>query len=99
MVTDATFVCPQIAFAGIRDVPSGFAFGDDEVHERLELRIGEQQFGILGRTSHRIDAEDTPVAHAERPEHVADSRQVVDGALVDASDDVPGKGSLVVSRW
>ena len=89
MVTDASFVCPQVAFAGIGDVPSGFAFGDDEVHERLELRIGEQQFRILGCTSHRIDAEDTPVAHAERPEHVADSRQVVDSTLVDAGDDVP----------
>ena len=70
---------------------SGLAFGYDEIHQLPELLIRQQQFGIVGRTPHRVDTEEPPIANTHAPEQIADSRQVVDRALVDAGYYVPGQ--------
>ena len=89
VVPDTPLVGAQITFAGIRDMPPCFALGDNIIHEVLELLVGQQEFGIGGCAAHRVDAEDTPIPHAERPEHLTDLRQVVYRALIDAGDDIP----------
>ena len=91
VVPDAPLVGAEITFAGIRDMPPCFALGGNIIHEVLELFVGQQEFGIRSRAAHRVDAEDTPVSHAERPKHLTDLGQVVYRALVDASDDVEGE--------
>ena len=72
-------------------MPPCFALGGNIIHEVLELFVSQQKFGIGGCTTHRVDAEDTPVSHAERPEHLTDLGQVVYRALIDASDDIEGE--------
>ena len=90
-------------------MPPCFALGSNIIHEVLELIVSQQKFGIRGCATHRVDSEDTPVSHAERPEHLTDLRQVVYRALVDASDDVPynrayplplpkGKGVIIINN-
>lgn len=91
MIPHASFVRAEEAFAGIRDVPSGFPFGSDEIHQPAELVVGEEEFGVLSGSSHRVNTENTPVTYSERPEVVADSREAVNGALVDAGDDIKGE--------
>ena len=41
VVADTPFVRAEIAFAGIRDMASGFAFGDDKIHKVSELFVGQ----------------------------------------------------------
>ena len=65
MVTYTSFVGTEVAFAGIGDMPSGFTFCNDEVHEGTELGVREKEFGVGGGSTHGIDAEDSPIAHAE----------------------------------
>lgn len=65
MVTYTSFVGTEVAFAGIGDMPSGFTLGDDEVHEGAELGVREEEFGVGGGSTHGINAEDSPIAHAE----------------------------------
>ena len=67
VIADLSFVLTEIALAAIRHMSSGFALGLDEVHELFELRIGQYQFGVLGCSTHRVDAEDAPIAYAEAP--------------------------------
>ena len=67
MVTDATFVGSEVAFAGIRDMTSRFAFSGNEIHQVAELVVIKQQLGIGGSPPHRVDAEHAPVANAQTP--------------------------------
>ena len=62
--------------------------GLDELEHAAELVVGEPHHRVLGRTSHREDAEQPPPAHALADEKLLDVGQVTVVAAVDAGDNV-----------
>ena len=68
MVAHLALVAAQVPLAGVRYMASGCPLGCDEIHQLPELLVRQDQFGVLRRTPHRIDAEHAPVAHAEAPQ-------------------------------
>ena len=61
----------------------------DELHHHHKLLVAELEVGLVGGATEGKHREQAPAADTQGDEEVAELRQILDGALVDASDDVP----------
>ena len=97
VVAYLALVGPQKAVAAVVGTDPAFATGGlDELHHLHELLVAELEVGLVGGTAEGKHGEEPPAADAQRDEVVAELRQVLDGALVDAGDDVPGEAGVLL---
>lgn len=67
----------------------------DELHHLNELFITEFEVGLVDGTPKGKHREQTPAADAQGNKEVAELRQILDGALVDTSDDIPSEARML----
>ena len=89
MVAHLAFVVAKKALARVTDMTTCLSLGHDEIHQLVELVVVEYEFGMLRCAPHGIDTKDTPIACAQAPNQVAYLGQMIDIALVSASNDIP----------
>ena len=100
MITHVSFVGTEEAVAAIVGTYSSHPSGRfDKFHHFDELAIGEFQVRVVGGTTEGENGEQAPTADAQRDQVVAELGKVLDGALVDASDDIPSEAGVLLQSF
>ena len=61
----------------------------DELHHLHKLLVAELEVGLVGGATERKHRKQSPTTDTQGNQEIAELRQVFDGALVDASNDIP----------
>ena len=95
-VAHLALIAAQEALTTVRGVDGAFAPGlTNEVEHAAELPTGDLHLRVVGCPPHGEDGVDAPVGDAFADEVVADRRQLVVVALVDAGDHVGGDSRIL----